>query len=338
MQVKRLLPDPPSVRGVLHPRDPSIVLDAAILRPGSPAPVASAQARAPVSSPLPAQVAVPTPPAQRPSSRAAPSAAEVAAKLAETEIDDAPALPSVPVNQQRKQAIRAAKQAGSGGLAAALGGMGRAAGSALSSALQAGSLQARPAAATAGQPDEASTAAIPASPSPAEQQRDWLQSVFGKSLMRHGQPGGTVSSASGASAAVAQPPRSSSAVDTSHHLRQSGYLEQYVQQQQRLSGSAGKQGSGAPTIFLTATSGSAAADGGVSVQPADACAPLEAQRLDMRPSKITVSAHAAVRACQSAAQMHVSQVWLATAAGLRGVQRSLTYVHAMPCMHCQSAS
>lgn len=310
MQVKRLLPDPPSVRGVQYPRDPTIVLDDRILRPGSPAPAMPAAVAAPARSPLPvpsSAVAVPMHATQRPGSRMAASAADVAAELAEMEIDDAPALPSVPVNQQRKTAIRAAAQAGAGGLAAALGGMGRAAGSALSSALQA-----RPSAALAGQPGEGNEAAIAASPGPADRQRDWLQSVFGKGLTRHGQHG----SGSGVGATTGSALTSGPAVEPSQQLRQAGYLRQYIQQQQRISGSdGGKPGSGAAAIFLMASSSSAADTAGADGQPVDACTQGETQLLDMRASKLTVRAKFAFDGISTDTDicLRVAAVWTAQA-------------------------
>lgn len=172
-QVKRLLPDPPSTRGVVYSRDPSIVLDDAILRPPS--------APSSPSKPTPLGVAA-----------AAPVAGGAAGVdgLAEMEVDgdEAQVLPAVPMNQQRKDAIRAkATTGGSGG--GSVASPGAAAG--LAAALQAASLQPLTAVKEAQGSGAAPAPGIRAVPAAGGQQRlDWLSSVFGKDSGKSAASGG----------------------------------------------------------------------------------------------------------------------------------------------------
>ena len=227
-QVKRLLPDPPSLRGVVYPRDPSVLLDDVILRPSS----------APPSPTKPAPLA------------ASAAAAATTSAASDMDIEEAPRLHPVPLNQQRKDAIRA-KQGGAVApppLAVPAG---------IIAALQTASLQevvekgqqAGQAAGAAGQGGD------PAG-------------------------GGSTAAAHGQAAAGKSSPADG----------QQGYLQQYVQQQQQqrevdapLSKPAGSSGVGVgKAIFLTATSARGLG------QPRDDAPPGDTQQLDMRPSKLTV--------------------------------------------------
>lgn len=164
-QVKRLLPDPPSLRGITYARDPAIVLDDVILRPPS-APSSPAKA-APLGM-----------------AAAAAAGGAAAGGVTDMEVDggEAPTLPAVPLNQQRKEAIRAKSASGGGGggtpSALVVGG--------LAAALQAASLQplaaVREAKGSGAAPAPAAApASIRAAPaSGGQQQLDWLSNVFGK--------------------------------------------------------------------------------------------------------------------------------------------------------------
>lgn len=171
-QVKRLLPDPPSMRGVVYSKDPSIVLDDTILRPPS-APSSPAK-----PAPLGAAVGA-----------AAGSGAD-AGGLADMQVDgdEAPVLPAVPMNQQRKDAIRAKSAGSSGGTAS-----GAVSAGGLAAALQAASLSPLSAVKEA-QGSGAAAAAPPgirAAPAAGGQQRlDWLSSVFGKDADKKAGGGG----------------------------------------------------------------------------------------------------------------------------------------------------
>ena len=232
-----MLPDPPSERGIVYPKDPSIVLDDVIVRPAS----------------------APPPPAAAAPAAPAASAADL------MEVDDALVLPAVPLNQQRKEAIRA-KQAGGeagAGSGGAAGAMPRAAdadsAASIAEALHAANLDGR----------SAPASGIRAAPSPGSQGGGgaWLAAVFGKQGRRPeaGDAGGLL---------AAGPPSAGSYLQ--HHLRQ----QQQQQQQLPLSMPAGDGGSkaatlsggGRPVFNLTASSGTAAGLG-------DHLTPV-----DMRPS------------------------------------------------------
>ena len=154
LQVKRLLPDPHSVRGVAYAKDPALVLDGAILRPPS----------VPPSPTRPASTATAAAPA-------VVLAASACQGLAGMEVDEPGDLPAIPLNQQRKDAIRAKQAAsahGGGGAAEGLTADG------LAAALQAASLQ---------------TPGIPSAPGQQQRsQADWLQSVFDKGVQQPGAP------------------------------------------------------------------------------------------------------------------------------------------------------
>lgn len=174
-QVKRLLPDPPSSRGVVYSKDPSVVLDDAILRPPS------APSSPPKVAPLGAA-----------GSAAAGGSGGDAGGRADMEVDgdEAPVLPVVPMNQQRKDAIRA-KSAGSG---SAAGGStpGAVVAGSLTAALQAASLQPLTAVKEAqGSGAAAAASGTRAAPAAGGQQRlDWLSSVFGKDAGKNASGGG----------------------------------------------------------------------------------------------------------------------------------------------------
>lgn len=299
-QVKRLLPDPPSMRGVVYPRDPSIVLDDVIVRPSSASTAAPAVPLQPCSASSRAGTS-PAPPTSL-SARAGGGSSVAASAAAgplpggdidDMEIDEVSLLPTVPVNQQRKEAIRAAKQqVGAGNGTAAIGGPAVAgAAASLAAALQAAGLQPHTAAVAAA---AAAPAAIPAPLSPAERQRDWLSSVFGKSLSRGAQRGEAPPASSIAAAhAAALSHRQQQQQDQE---RQASYLQRYVQHQQQHQsqhhqehkdgGIAGKGGNKGGVICLTASSGATASIIGTPYDPADGGG--DAQLVDMRPSKLTV--------------------------------------------------
>ncbi|PRW34077.1 MAP kinase phosphatase 6 [Chlorella sorokiniana] len=170
-QVKRLLPDPPSMRGVVYSKDPSVVLDDVILRPPS----------APSSPPKAAPLGVVC--------AAAGSGGADAGGRADMEVDgdEAPVLPTVPMNQQRKEAIRAKSAGGSAGGSApatvVAGGQ--------AAALQAASLQPLTAVKEAQGSGAAAAPSIRAAPAAGGQQRlDWLSSVFGKDADKKAAGGG----------------------------------------------------------------------------------------------------------------------------------------------------
>ncbi|PSC76737.1 MAP kinase phosphatase 6 [Micractinium conductrix] len=261
-QVKRLLPDPPSMRGVVYPRDSSVILDDVILRPSS-----AASAKPAAAAPAPT-APVPVPPSRGSAGGAAAAAAALSDGVAVLQLDDVPAMSHVPVNQQRKEAIRAAKASGSPPASPP-----SAAATALSTALHGAGLQPHTAAAAA-------AAAIPASRPPADRQRDWLASVFGKAAA---QPGVGADAARRVPTSVPQQSPGQHAGYLKAWQQQHSHLHQQQQEQQA---GAGKLSAGTP-VFLTATAGSAA---GAPAPLYGAGADLHAasEPVDLRPSLLHV--------------------------------------------------
>lgn len=262
VQVKRLLPDPPSMRGVVYPRDSSVILDDVILRPSS-----AASAKPAAAAPAPT-APVPVPPSRGSAGGAAAAAAALSDGVAVLQLDDVPAMSHVPVNQQRKEAIRAAKASGSPPASPP-----SAAATALSTALHGAGLQPHTAAAAA-------AAAIPASRPPADRQRDWLASVFGKAAA---QPGVGADAARRVPTSVPQQSPGQHAGYLKAWQQQHSHLHQQQQEQQA---GAGKLSAGTP-VFLTATAGSAA---GAPAPLYGAGADLHAasEPVDLRPSLLHV--------------------------------------------------
>jgi hypothetical protein len=187
-------------------------------------------------------------------------------------------VPSFPCNQQRKDAIRA-KHGGGSGSSSSIPLTADATAQAVSAAadsLKSASLQ----------PKQGAAPAAHGAPS-----LDWLQSVFDKGQSKLASLGRQVAPAvSGGRAA--QPAEDATCAGAP---RADGYLAQYVQQQERPSGlqparsgpsGTSKQASGSGRVVsLTASSGSAAGAAPLG-DPRDEDLP---QRLDLRPSKLTVS-------------------------------------------------
>ncbi|EFN57179.1 hypothetical protein CHLNCDRAFT_143577 [Chlorella variabilis] len=291
-QVKRLLPDPPSLRGVVYPRDPSLVLDdGAIVRPPSAAAALAAVKVAASGSASSRQGSVHGVGAGGAGAAGAgPAAAGLAAcgvaAGVDMEVEEGQVLPPVPINQQRKDAIKAKQGGGGGGgggaPSAATGAPASASG--LTQALQAASLDAREAEEAAGGP----------APAPGSSQRtDWLQSVFDKgqsklAALRAG--GGSIP----ATHSKPAPPPSDAMVQQQQQQQEGGYLKQYMEQQQQLAAAApgsappkpgaGKAAGagGQPVIAITASS--RGLPPGVALFEEE-----DSQAVDMRPSKVTVA-------------------------------------------------
>lgn len=226
------------MRHVAYPKDPLVVLNDGILR----LPPASPAARA-------ATALVPPP-------IAAAAAAAADADLMEV-VEEAQLLPEVPLNQQRKEAIRAKQAGGITGVARSTGDSAHPAPTSaegIAAALQAASLDGR----SVPVPVPGSIRAAPTSGAPRASSAQWLASMFGKQARRPeaGDAGGLL--------AAGHPAPS--------------YLQHHLQRQQPpppstdSSSKAALGGSGRPTFHLTASSGSAAGVG-------DHLTPV-----DMRPS------------------------------------------------------
>lgn len=311
-QVKRLLPDPASLRNVSYPWDPSLPLDDVIQWP-SPA----AQ---PSSRPTGTEQGAPVPTCsfaagctRGPALAAAgPAAASASPCSMSEEPDEAPSLAS---NQQRKDAILA-KQGGDSGI-------GRISSHPLPSDATAQAVSAAADALKAASLQPKHTSLTGASHAPACGEGRGMPAPL-ECQVAPATCGGRAAQPADGAALVGGPPRAD------------GYLAQYVQQQGRpcgtqpagASGGGKLAGGGGRAVNLTASSGSAAWGGVLDPLPGEE----PPQRMDLRPSELTVSE--AEDVCLPA--LHLKRTILASLAA-KADPLTCT-VHRSPCPVRQASS
>ncbi|KAI3434891.1 hypothetical protein D9Q98_002945 [Chlorella vulgaris] len=301
-QVKRLLPDPPSSRGVTYTRHPAVVLDDTIVRPAAAPPTPP---KAP-PSPAGATAASATTAAAGglhggaggAGAAAAGSKSPASSTAVDMDVDQAPLLPPVPVNQQRKNAIRAKQGAG----ATCSGGSGTGSGRTILAAAGVGggceatesAAQQQQAAGLACTADFDTAAEVAAAPAPAPvgaTRIDWLQSVFEKGQSKLANLRGAAASGGGirAAPAAALPPSDSCSQQHSQHAQQQQACCHASPAKPCTPGSTTASSGPKPVINVHACSAASAAWGAASTESESAAGDgCQSVPVDMRPSTLTV--------------------------------------------------